>query len=81
MGEWPIKEMSKILFKSCSTSENCSEEMFSKILNDCVDTETKMENFLDSFGYITDFRDGFLKSMNAIFFTSMEHTQLFNPLT
>jgi len=73
VGEWPIKEMSKILFKSCSTSENCSEEIFSKILNDCVDAENKMENFLDSFGYITDFRRTTTetKEISKLFMTSL----------
>ena len=57
LAEWPTEEMAKILSESCTESENCSEEIFSKILNNCVHSEIESELFLDSVGYTTEFRE------------------------
>ena len=59
LAEWPTEEMAKILSESCTESENCSEEIFSKILNNCVHSEIESELFLDSVGYTTEFREWF----------------------
>ena len=55
--EWPTEEIAKILSTSCSGSDNCSEKLFSSVLNDCINSENEMEDYLDSVGSSTEFRD------------------------
>ena len=67
LAEWPTEEMAKILSESCTESENCSEEIFSKILNNCVHSEIESELFLDSVGYTTEFREWFKRNYFFLF--------------
>ena len=54
--------MAKILSESCSESENCSQEMITQILTNCINSETESENYLNSYGSTTEFREEFLKN-------------------
>ena len=56
LSDWPTDKMARILTITCWGNENCTEELFLKTLNKCVDTEIETEDFMDAFGSKTPFR-------------------------
>ena len=48
--EWPTTKMAKILSQSCTDSDDCSEKLFSRVLHKCINSENKMEDYLNSMG-------------------------------
>ena len=52
-----MEEMAKILSQTCTDSDNCSEKLFSSVLHNCSKSEDEMEDYLDSVGSTTEFRN------------------------
>ena len=42
--------MAKNLSQSCTDSDDCSEKLFSRVLQNCINSENEMEYYLNSVG-------------------------------